>query len=206
MSGRPTKLIGLTGAIAAGKSTVCAMFADLGAAVVDADALGRELLAQGTPLLRAVVEAFGEQVLGAGGELDRAALGRRVFASAGDRRRLEQLVHPAISALSRRRFVELGRAGHPVIVYEAALLFEAGRQREMEAVVLVVADDELRRARLVARDGITAEGAGARMAAQLPQEKKVGLADYVIDNSGTREATRVQVEQTWQLILEAKRA
>jgi dephospho-CoA kinase len=197
-----TTLIGLTGGIAAGKTTVARMFVELGAPLVDADLLARQVTAPGTDTLRQVVEAFGQEVLSDDGELDRRALGRVVFGDEAARRRLEQITHPAIIRAARARVTALGRQGHRHVIYEAALLVETGRHEEMDRLVVVVADDELRVERLIDRDRLSREEARARLEAQLPQEQKAALADYVIDNSGPVEQSRAQVEDVWRRLQE----
>jgi dephospho-CoA kinase len=195
-------LIGLTGGIAAGKSTVARIFAELGAPVIDADALSREVTAPGTAAFQRIVESFGDGVLDPDGRIDRRALGRLVFSDEEARRRLEDITHPAIIAAARDRVAALGRQGHRVVLYEAALLVEAGRHRDMDRLVVVAADDEQRVSRLMRRSGLTREEAAARLAAQLPQERKVELADHVIDNSGSLEQTRARVEEVWSSLQE----
>jgi dephospho-CoA kinase len=197
-------LIGLTGGIAVGKTTVARIFAELGAPVIDADALAREVTAPGTEVLERIVEAFGEGVLDSGGRLDRKALGRIVFSDVEARRRLEAITHPAIIAAAGERVDALGRQGHRVVLYEAALLIEAGRHRDMDSLIVVVADDEQRVSRLMQRNELSREEAVARLAAQLPQERKVELADHVIDNSGSLEQTRARVEEVWSSLQEER--
>lgn len=199
----PTR-IGLTGGIAAGKSAVARMFRELGAAVLDADRISREICAPGEPTLARIVEAFGPGVLDAGGRLHRAALGERVFADARARRNLEAITHPAIAAEFDRRVARLGEQGHRIVFYEAALLVEAGRHRDLDRIVVVVADDELRVQRLMARDGLEHDAATRRLAAQLDQRAKADLADYVIDNSGSLEQTRAQVDAVWRALVRAE--
>lgn len=194
-------VIGLTGGIAAGKSSVAGLLAGLGAPLVDADQLAREVTRPGSAALAAIARGFGQEIITLAGELDRAALGRIVFADPVARRRLEAITHPEIIAEGRRRFAALGAAGHRAVVYEAALLCEAGRRRDVDRLIVVVADDEVRVARLMARSGLSREEALARIRAQLPQAEKAALADYLIDNSGALEHTRVQVEQVWRRVL-----
>ena len=196
--------IGLTGGIAAGKTEVAGIFAELGAAVIDADNLAREVVAPGTEALGQIVEEFGPRVLGDSGALDRSALSEIVFADHEARRRLEAITHPAIVAAARRRVEELARQGHRVVIYEAALLVETGRHHDMDCLVVVVADNEQRIGRLMRRGGLSRADAAARIAAQLPQERKVELADHVIDNSGSLERTRALVEQVWGRIQEER--
>ncbi|MBW2734404.1 MAG: dephospho-CoA kinase [Deltaproteobacteria bacterium] len=193
-------LVGLTGGIGAGKSTVAAVFAAEGAAVVDADALAREVVVPGSPALRAMVERFGTGILDSEGGLHRRRLAREVFGDAVEREALEAILHPAIIKASQERFVALAGQGFEVVVYEAALLVEAGRQREMDLLVVVTAPDVERVSRLMARDGLDEEQVKRRLAAQMSQEKKAALADFVIHNAGAREALRAKVQAIWQQI------
>lgn len=201
-SSRPW-LIGLTGGIAAGKSTVAALLRELGATVIDADALARDVVAPGSVSLGRIVAAFGPELVDAAGALDRRALARRVFGDAAARRRLEAILHPAIAAAARRAIASLARAGVRRIVYDAALLVETGRHRALDRLIVVVADEPCRLRRLQRRDRLDAASARARLLAQGPQQEKVALADDLIDNSGTRRATRRQVVRLWRAIVAA---
>ena len=186
-------VIGLTGGIACGKSAVAALLAARGVPVVDADRGAREVVAPGSEGLAAVREAFGDAVLAPDGALDRKRLGAVVFGDEGARRRLEALLHPRIAQWSAERFAALAEAGHPFAIYEAALLVENGAYRMFEGLVVVSAAPEVQRARLMARDGIDATEAQARIDAQWPMEKKRAVATEVIDNSGDRAALEAQV-------------
>ena len=191
--------MGLTGGIASGKSTVARIFCELGALHLDADQLARQVVNEDPALLQALVREFGAAIRDGQGGLDRAALGRVVFADAEARARLEAMTHPAIIARARRELSALRGRGAPVI-YEAALLVETGRYLELDLLVVVVANMEVRRQRLMQRDGLSPEEVEQRFAAQLPQEQKAALADHVIDNSGSLQETRTQVEQVWREI------
>jgi dephospho-CoA kinase len=191
-------LLGLTGGIAAGKSTVAGMLRELGAAVLDADQLARQVVERDPALRQRLAAEFGDGVLAADGSLDRQQLGRLVFADAGARRRLEALTHPAIAAEAERRVAELREVeGAAIVVYEAALLVETGRHRQMDRLLVVVADDELRVRRLMRRSGLSEAQARQRLASQLPQEQKARQAHYVVDNSGSLDHTRRRVWQVW---------
>lgn len=182
--------VGLTGNIAAGKSTVASWLAELGCVVVDLDALGHDCLRFGSPTFRRVVTTFGEAILTAGGEVDRGALAKIVFGSATERRRLESILHPAIRDAEERHVAEIAAArGSSVVVSEAALLYETGGHERYDRMVVVTASDDERRRRL-ARRGLDKKSAAARMAAQMDQARKAALADYVIDNDGPLEQTR----------------
>ncbi len=191
-------VIGLTGNIGTGKSTVLRMLRELGAHVIDADAITRQVMRRGEPAFDAIVEAFGRDVLGPDGELDRAALARRVFPDPAALRRLEEIVHPAVIARVRE---EIAGTTVPVVVVEAIKLLEAGMARELcDAVWVVDAPEEVCMARLAAGRGISAEEARRRLATQTPQAEKRAAADVVIDNSGDLEETRRQVMDAWNAL------
>ncbi|MCT0230319.1 dephospho-CoA kinase [Synechococcus sp. CS-1324] len=189
--------IGLTGGIASGKSTVGRLLAGrFGLPVLDADFYARESLAPGTPATAAVLARYGARVaasLPAAASLDRAALGRLVFADPAERQWLEGLVHPLV----RRRFaVELNRlAATPAVVLMIPLLFEAGLEGLCSEIWLVDCDIQQQRERLRRRDGFNAAEAGARLAAQWPMAEKRSRSDVVIDNRGSEEALVAQLEQ-----------
>lgn len=189
--------VGLTGGIGSGKSTAAAALADLGATVVDADVLAREVVAPGTPGLAAVAAAFGD-VLRADGSLDRAALGARVFRDPGERARLEGIVLPLVAARAQRRLaaVPAGR----VAVYDMPLLVEQRAASRFDYVVVVQAPCEVRLARLEGR-GLGREEALARLASQASDEQRRAVADVVLDNSGTREELRAAIERLWADVL-----
>jgi dephospho-CoA kinase len=189
------RVVGLTGGIAAGKSTVARRFEELGAAIVDADKLARDAVAKGSEGLAEIVAAFGEGVLLSDGELDRKALGARVFADAGLRARLNAITHPRIAQLGALQIAEHTRRGAPYVLYEAALIVESGLHRGFQALVVVSVDPVVQLARLIERDGLSESEAKARIAAQMPLEKKVEVADFVIDNSGEPDALRERVAE-----------
>jgi dephospho-CoA kinase len=185
---------GLTGGIACGKSTVAAMFRDHGVGVVDADLLAREVVEPGTPGLAAIVEAFGQDVIGPDGGLLRKKLGERVFADADALATLNRITHPRIAALGMQRLMELQQSDAPYLLYEAAILVEQGMARSFAGliVVYVAADEQL--ARLMARDGAGEADARARIASQIPLTDKIAMADWTVDNGGTVEQTRAAVD------------
>lgn len=196
-----TLVLGLTGGIASGKSSVAAIFAELGAVVVSADQLAREAVAPGSPALQELAAAFGRAILGAGGELDREALGRMVFADPAARERLNAITHPVIARLALARLGELRRLQVPLVVYEAPLLFEAGAESRVDQILMVVIDPAVQRQRLAERDHLDPAGIEARITAQWPQAAKVVRADFVIDNSGPLEQTRRQVAALHHFLL-----
>ncbi len=193
-------VVGLTGGIASGKSTVARLFGALGVPIVDADAVARDVVAPGSDALREIVAAFGEGVL-AGGALDRASLGARVFADTASRRRLEAITHPRIAAESARRLAAALAGGAPYALYEAALLVENGAYRMFPALVVVTAPEDVQRARIAARDELDAAQAQARIAAQAPVDAKVAVADWVIENAGDLAALEARVRAVHGAIL-----
>ena len=188
--------VGLTGGVASGKSTVAAILAELGAVVVDADLLAREVVAPGTPGLAAVVAEFGDGVLGADGSLDRPALGAVVFADEAARRRLEAIVHPLVRARGR----ELEEAAPPgaVVVHDIPLLAETGQAAGFDAVVVVDVPVETQVERMVSQRGMSRADAEARIAAQATREQRLAVATYVVDNTGTREDLRDRVTEVFE--------
>lgn len=195
--GMSTLLIGLTGGIACGKSFVSRLLADRGAIVVDADQVARAVVAPGSAGLAEVVEAFGEGILAPDGGLDREKLGQTVFGDEAARERLEGILHPAIARESMVQLADAAAKKPPLVVYDAALLIEAGRSDLFRPLVVVSAPAAVQRRRLMARDGLDAAAAEARVAAQMPVAEKVKRADHVIDNGGTREETEAQVDALW---------
>lgn len=195
-----TRVVGLTGGIGSGKSTVARMLQDLGAVVIDADAIVRELQAPGTPLLAELVAAFGSEILGPNGALDREALGRRVFASPAERTRLEAMVHPRVGTELARRLDAARTSGAPLVVLDVPLLLEgraAGRagaaQLPYDAVIVVWVPESVQLERQMRRDARDREAALQRIRAQMPLDEKRKLADHVIDNSGSLAETERQV-------------
>src|SRR4051795_1598951 len=186
--------IGLTGGIGSGKSTVSALLAQRGAVIVDADRIAREVVEPGTPGLAAVVAAFGEEVLGPDGALDRPALAAVVFADPQARARLDGIVHPLV----RARATELAAAApaDAVVVHDIPLLVETGQAGRYDVVLVVQADPKVRVARLVAR-GLPEADARARIAAQATDEQRRAVADVVLDNSGARDELAAQVDRFW---------
>ena len=189
----------LTGGIACGKSAALAMFAELGARVIDADDVAHEWRGAGGAGAAAVAREFGEEYLRADGSVDRAALGRLVFGDDGARRRLNALSHPAVREILRK-WRDGVRAEGAVGVAAIPLLYECGMEGDWDGVVCVVADDEAVRARLAARELKPVE-AQARLDAQWPVGEKARRADYVIENRGTLEELRGEVERCWAVLM-----
>lgn len=187
--------VGLTGGVASGKSTVSAMLAELGAVVVDADRLAREVVAPGTDGLAEVVEAFGESVLTAAGELDRPAVGSLVFADEGKRRTLEAIIHPRVRA--RGAELEAAAPAGAVVVHDIPLLTETGQAGSFEAVVVVDVPREVQLDRLVRLRGMSREDAEARIGAQATREQRLAVATHVVDNTGSLDELRQRVAEVY---------
>jgi dephospho-CoA kinase len=188
--------VGLTGGVASGKSAVSAVLRELGAVVIDADRLARDVVAKGTPGLAAVVEEFGDEVLTPDGELDRPAVARIVFADEAARKRLEGIVHPLVFEEIRR--LEAVAPEGAVVVHDLPLLAESGRADTFDAVLVVDAPEELQVQRMVEHRGWTEDEARARMAAQASREQRRAIATHVLDNSGTLDELRRQVATLYE--------
>ncbi len=193
-------IYGLTGGIASGKSTVSRMLRELGAEVLDADVIAREVVEPGTPGLQAVAERF-PGVLDASGRLDRAKLGARVFGDPKERAALNALLHPLIGQQFLLRTQELAERGLERVIYDAPLLIENRLHEAMNGVVLVWVPREVQKARLMGRDGLDEAAAEARLAAQLPLDEKRQHATWLVDNSGDLGTTRARVEEVWRAML-----
>jgi dephospho-CoA kinase len=195
-------LVGLTGGIATGKSTVSDMFRRLGAVIIDADLLAREIVQPGEPVLAQIATEFGPEMIQADGTLDRKRLGAVIFGNAERRKRLEQLTHPAIRDRFLRRLGELDAQGFEGIVFwDAPVMIESGGYTNVEKLVVVATDAETQSARLCARDAIDRTEAERKIGSQMPLAEKVKLADYVIENSGDRAATEAQVREVYAALL-----
>lgn len=189
-------LAGLTGGIATGKSTVSRLFVECGARLIDADVLAREVVAPGRPALQQIVESFGREVLRPDGTLDRDRLGKAVFGDPAQLEKLNAIAHPYVAVAQEQRSREIaGKEPHAVIVYDAALLIEAGAHKRMDKIIVVTADEQTQLARLKARDHLSAEEAGRRIATQMPLAEKAKVADYVIDGTLPMEQLRAEVRR-----------
>jgi len=187
------RVIGLTGGIASGKSTVAGIIAACGIAVIDADQLAREAVLPGTPGLLQITAAFGARVLNGDGNLDRAALAEIIFADASQRRKLEAILHPAIKKLATERLEELRRKGEPAAFYMAPLLIEAGVTDRVDEIWVVYADHETQLERIRQRDSVSRDDAEKRLAAQMPMAEKRTYGRIVIDNNGDLETLKERV-------------
>lgn len=193
-------LIGLTGNIATGKSTVGQMLAGLGARYIDADALAHQAIAPGTPAYSAIIEQFGPEIVAANGHIDRRRLGDLVFADPDLLRRLEEIIHPVVI-----QYIEeiLTQATEPVIVIDAIKLLESGLAGMCDSIWVVTCPQEQQVERLMRTRGLSREEALLRIRAQPPQEEKVRQANVVIDNSGDLVATQRQVREAWEEVQRA---
>jgi dephospho-CoA kinase len=196
------RVVGLTGGIGTGKSTVSAMLRRLGATVIDADEATRAVQARGSEGLRRIVEAFGAGILTSDGDLDRARLAGVAFGDPEARQRLNGIVHPLVRQWMAERQREAAERGDPVVVLDIPLLFEARGAGAFETVLLVYAPDELQLDRLTRLRGMSEEQARARIAAQMPIEEKRRLATHVIENTGSLDELRRQVARAWAEISE----
>lgn len=194
-------LIALTGGIASGKSTIARRLAEHGAVVVDADQIVRDVQAPGTPVLARIRETFGDEVIATDGGLDRAALGAKVFGDPEHLARLNAIVHPAVRAESQRRF-EVAASADPstVVVYDVPLLVEARVDDPWDLIVVAHAPAEERRRRLVELRGMTAQSAQERIDAQVSDDRRLAIADEIVDTSGTLEQTIQQTDALWERI------
>jgi len=195
-------LVGLTGGIATGKSMVSALLRQLGCEIIDADLLAREVVEPGRPAWTTIVAEFGQDVVTGDGALDRKRLGAIVFANPERRRRLEAITHPAIRERFQARLDELAEHGFTgIVVFDAAVMIESGNYKNMDRLVVVVTDEPTQMARLRGRDGTDDAEGRRKIASQMPLAEKAKLADYVIDNSGDRQATAEQVRRVFATLM-----
>ena len=192
------KMIGLTGGIASGKSTVSRMLAELGASIIDADQLAREVVAPGLPAWQEIVSWLGEEILLADGAINRRILGERVFSDLLQRRRLEQIIHPRIREKLERTLAAVAEQGAQVVVLDVPLLLESNWNEMVDDVWVVYVKPEVQLQRLMNRDGLTKEAALQRISSQMSLDEKVRRAQVVIDNSDDLEQTRAQVLAAWR--------
>ena len=194
--------VGLTGGIASGKSTVAEAFARLGAKVLDADKVAREVVLPGQPAWRKLQQAFGPEFFLPDGEVNRSKLRRLVFADPEERSKLNAIVHPEVMKEINCRFEQLTTsAPDGVVVVDVPLLLEVGVAHRFDRVIVVYVTKSIQIERLRQRDGLSLEEARRALSTQMVLNKKVEQADYVIDNSGTRAETQAQVEEVWQELL-----
>jgi dephospho-CoA kinase len=191
--------IGLTGGIACGKSTVASMLVNLGAKLIDADQLARDVVMPGCPALLQVVERFGSQVMLSDGTLNRKALGAIIFNDPNARKDLEAITHPLIRQAMWDQMHQAEEANNEhLVVVDVPLLFESGLQGYFQKVMVVYVSEKVQLLRLMERDGLSLEAAELRLQAQMPIEQKKLLADIIIDNSGSLSNTEKQIHLFWQ--------
>jgi len=183
-------ILGVTGGIATGKSFVCSVFREMGAPVVSADEIAREVVQPGTETLRQLIETFGQEILLPDGHLDRQYLGNLIFADKKARSRLNSIIHPAIARCSEEQLQQTRYTHAPLVIYEAPLLFEANAQSRVDKILVVTAKSGIQLQRLMEREQINRHTAEQRIKSQLPLQDKIAKADYLIDNSGDRKKTR----------------
>ena len=192
------RVIGLTGGIASGKSSIARFFEEHGVPVIDADQLAREAVMPGSPALERISAIFGNEVIAADGSLDRKQLGAMVFSAYDKRHQLEEILHPEIRRLAEDRIACAASDGHRLIVYMAPLLIEAGVTDRVDEVWVVTVSPDIQLERLMLRDGIDRSEALSKIATQMPLSEKELYGKVVIDNSGTPEQTRRILEEIWE--------
>ncbi|NLJ85013.1 MAG: dephospho-CoA kinase [Firmicutes bacterium] len=195
-------VVGLTGGIASGKSTVAKMFVEKGYRVLDSDVFARDVVQPGTEGWQEIRAAFGDECLLADGSLNRTLLADIIFNDANARAKLNNIVHPKVLALIDQGIHEARLQGEPLVVVDVPLLYEIGFEDEVDVVVVVSVKSQLQMERLQARDGLTLEEAQSRIDAQMPLSVKASRADFVIDNSGSLENTQMQVNRLVDKLLE----
>jgi dephospho-CoA kinase len=195
------KVIGLTGNIASGKSSVAAILEELGAKVIDADEVARLVVEPGKPAWREIINRFGKNILEPDGAINRKKLGEFIFNDQEKRKSLNEITHPRIIGMIRELVEEYGKQNTPVVIIEAALIVEKGGLGGLiEGLIVVTSDEESQIKRLMERNEFSREEAESRLGAQMPEQEKVKHADYIIDNSGPIEDTREQVIDLWKVI------
>ena len=199
---RPILRAGLTGGVASGKTTVAHILAELGAYVLDADAIAHHLMRPGTTAHAGIVAHFGREILDEEGRISRAKMARLVFHDAGASLALNAIVHPQVRAEAARRITQYAPQGRaPIDVFDAALLVETGIHRDFHRLIVACSSRETQVRRLLARDRMSTEDAEARIASQAPLDEKLALADYVVDTEGTLRETRRQTERIYAAML-----
>ena len=192
------KIFGLTGGIASGKSTVASLFHDLGLPVINADALYHGLIepqnGRASPLVQQISEAFNDVVLD-DGNLDRPKLGSYIFGNSSAREKLNRITHPAVGEAFRQATASAQAAGEPALLYDVPLLYESNKEKEFQQVIVVWVPHQVQLERLIIRDGLSRQDAETRLTSQLSLDRKRDRADHVIDNSGSLDTTRIQVEK-----------
>jgi dephospho-CoA kinase len=186
-------ILGLTGSIASGKSTVSKMISEFGIPIVDADVIAKQVVEAGEVAYQKIIETFGTEILLENGEIDRPALGAIIFHDPGRRQELNQIVHPEVRKVMLEQSKKLLDEGHQIVILDIPLLFESKLTSLVEKTIVVYVDEENQIKRLMERNNLSEEEAMARIKSQIPIREKVKLADYIIDNNGTIEHTNKQV-------------
>jgi len=196
------RLVGLTGSLGAGKSTVSHILSDLGAHLIDADHLAREAVQKGSPALMKIAQIFGESFLDEEGQLNRQALAEEVFPDPKKVKILNGIIHPEVRRLKELAYEQIeAKSPQDTLVYMVPLLFETGMEKDFQKIILISIEKKVQIQRLREGRNFTLEQIEARLKNQLPQEEKIQLADFVIDNSGSFAQTTAQMQQIWPLIL-----
>jgi dephospho-CoA kinase len=191
--------VGLTGGIATGKSTVGAMFVELGCHLIESDQITHQLFEPGQAVHAAVVKQFGNRILALDGTIDRRILGDIVFKDPQARARLNSMVHPAIIQRQQEWLQDMeGQDPHGIAIVDAALMIEVGTYKNYDKVIVVTCSPEMQRGRLRARSALSEDEIESRIRSQMPNEEKIKYADFVIDNSGSIQSTHVQVETVYR--------
>jgi dephospho-CoA kinase len=191
--------VGLTGGIATGKSTVGAMFVELGCHLIESDQITHQLFEPGQAVYAAVVKQFGNRILALDGTIDRRILGDIVFKDPQARARLNSMVHPAIIQRQQEWLQDMeGQDPHGIAIVDAALMIEVGTYKNYDKVIVVTCSPEMQRGRLRARSALSEDEIESRIRSQMPNEEKIKYADFVIDNSGSIQSTHVQVETVYR--------
>ena len=197
------QVIGLTGGIATGKSTVCAILENAGAVIIDADRIARKLVKKNLPAYRQIVDTFGKSILLPDGEINRTALGDLIFNDPRKKQLLNKIVHPQVGKETDRQLKRIEKSNpHALVILDIPLLLESGLHKNLSEVIVVYTPEHIQINRLMQRDHISQENALARIRSQMPIEEKKKLATIVIDNSGTLEDTRKQTLEIFQRLKE----
>jgi len=199
-----TLIVGLTGGIVGGKSTVASMFRDLGAKIIDADRLGHSVILPYKPAWKKIVKLFGEEILRNDLTIDREKLGKIVFADQAFLKKLNEMTHPEIIKLIKKEINMARNKTHnqeKILVIDAALIYEAKIDRLMDKIIVVYIDEDEQIKRLIKRNNLSKDEASQRVKSQIPMKEKIKMADYVIDNNDTLDKTKEQVETIWQSLV-----
>ena len=197
-------IVGLTGGIVGGKSTVASMFRDLGAKILDADILGHSVILPYKPAWKKIVKLFGEDILRKDLTINREKLGKIVFADQALLKKLNEITHPEIIKLIKKE-INLARDKthnqEKILIIDAALIYEAKIDRLMDKIIVVYIDEDEQIKRLIKRNNLSKDEASQRVKSQIPMKEKIKMADYVIDNNDTLDKTKKQVEKIWQELM-----